>query len=113
MAHAHDVKTEHVGQRLGIIEAYNQSTGQARPLGDRDPGERVPRHARFPERGKDDPLNHLNMGTRSQLRDDAAETLMDSMLGGDNVGQNQPIRSQDGGRGLITGGFNTENGTLW
>jgi hypothetical protein len=53
------------------------------------------------------------MGTRGKFRYDAAEALMNGMLGGNDVGQNRPIRSKDGGRGLITGGFDTENGTLW
>jgi hypothetical protein len=39
MADAHKRKTEHVGQGLGIIEADNQCAGQARTLGDGDPGE--------------------------------------------------------------------------
>jgi hypothetical protein len=53
------------------------------------------------------------MGTRGKFRYHAAEALMDGMLGGNDVGQNRPIRSKDGGCGLITGGFDTENGTLW
>jgi hypothetical protein len=53
------------------------------------------------------------MGTRGKFRHDAAEALMDGMLGGNDVGENRTVRSKDGGRGLITRGFNTKNGTLW
>jgi hypothetical protein len=51
------------------------------------------------------------MGARRKLRHDAAESLMHGMLGRHDIRHHSPVRSDDGGGGLIAGGFDAEDCT--
>ena len=100
-------KIERCSEPIGIIEANYPAPAEAT----RPSGERSEDTVWFPSAARIYLLNHLNMGTRSQLRDDAKRH-------GRHAGRNSTLARTDpsdprtAAAGPITGGFNTENGTL-
>ena len=86
MAHPHEREIEDIGQALGVAEADNKRSGQARTLRDRDARQCIEGDAGFFERSNDHPFDYFNMGTRREFRHHAAEPPMDGVLGSHYIG---------------------------
>ena len=61
---------------------------------------------RLAQRLVDDRQQPLQVGAGGDLRHDAAEAGVQVGLRGDDVGQDRRLVGEDGGGGLVAGGFN-------
>lgn len=110
VAYADDRNIQGIGQGFGIVDSHKECTDQTGALSDGNAGKILPAEACLPQRLAGNLFNRFDMGTGSKLGHDAAESLMHSMLRGNNVRENGPVRCQDRGGSFIARGLDPEDG---
>jgi hypothetical protein len=102
---------ERIGQGLGVADADQQGSREARALGYGDGIEVCHGHAGLTY-GR---LNHRHNGAEvlagGELRDDAAVGRVDRDLGGHYVGESAGAAGHHGGGGLVAGALDPEDET--
>ena len=98
-----------VGQGLGVGDADEQRSGEAGAGGDGDGVEIGEGDAGLGQGGADDGNDGAEMLAAGQLGDDAAVAGMGGDLRGDDRGKRAGAALDDGGGGLVAGGFDGED----
>ena len=97
------------GDRLRRREPDEERADQARPLRDRDPVDPAQRHTGDVERLAHDRRDQLEVATRGDLGDDAAEAGVQLGLGGDDVRADLAVLGDDRRGGLVAGRLQPED----
>ncbi len=97
------------GDRLGRHGADQHTADQTGAGGCGDTVQVIKADAGILHRPGDDMIGLVKMGARRDFRDNAAERAMIVDLRQHDVGQDAPVVVHDGGGGLVTTGFNSQN----
>lgn len=97
------------GQRLGIKDADQERSGETGALRDGDGVKVFEADAGLGHGGADDRDDVAQMLAAGELGDDAAIVGVQGDLAGDDVGQGLRTGANDGGGGLVAGGFDAED----
>ena len=98
------------GERLGGREAHEQRADEPGALGDADASHVVEADARVVERGPNDRCDELEVASGGDLGHDAPVPRVQLRLRGDDRGEDLAVLGDDGGSGLVAGGFEPEDG---
>ena len=99
------------GQGLGVGDADEQSTGEARAGGNGDGVEIGEGDVGLGESGADDGDDGAEVLAAGEFGNDSAVASVGGDLGGDGRGEGAGAALYDGGGGLVAGGFDGEDKT--
>ena len=96
-------------QPLGGDQADHHAADQPRPGGRGDRVDLAERDTRLGQRFLDQARQDLDMGARRDLRNDAAKGAMRRFLPGETMGEDAPVRADQGRRRLVAARFDAED----
>ena len=97
------------GKRFGVGDAHQKRSGEARAAGNGDRVEIGQRDAGLAEGGADDRDDGAQMLAAGQLGDHSAIAGVSGNLRSNHGTERVGAALDDGGRGLVAGGFDTQN----